>query len=439
MISEIDTAFWPVYTAAAVFAIVYVLVVTEKINGGMAAIVGALVLLILGIVDWNAAFTHHVYLNALLLLLGMMVTSAVADKSGIVHFAALKLIQAFSGNLSAVLISVTLSAAVSSALLGSGPALLLLAPLILRIGKILRIGPVPLLIMSVIACNLGGMTTLVGNVPNMMIGSAAGINTEGFVRHMLPPALLLLVIHFILLMLIFRKEMSGIRSRRAELEKINPASWLSSSRRALLSLSVLLLMVGGLIWHDRLQLSSGTVAAAAAVLMIMINVRSTEDVQQVREKMDFKTLGVLIGFYVLAGGLVETGIISEISMRLLELTNESKVLAALMLFGVTGVLSAVLDPVPLTAAGIPLIQTIGLQMGVVRPSDLNELWWALALGCGIGSSGTLAGSVAGVLAAGFAQKEGYRFSYLSYLIVAFPLTLLALAAGGWYLYAYVLQ
>ncbi|NGZ73685.1 ArsB/NhaD family transporter [Saccharibacillus alkalitolerans] len=438
MISEIDTAFWPVYTAAAVFVIVYMLVVTEKINGGLAAMAGALALLLLGIVDWSAALTHHMYVNALLLLVGMAVTAAAADLSGIMHYAALKIVRAVSGSLPAVLIVVTLIAAASSALLGSGPGLLLLAPLILRIGKALRVGPVPLLIMSVIACNLGGMTTLVGSVPNIMIGSAADLDTIDFARRLLPPALLLLAVHLLLLMLIFRKEMRTGSGRRTELEALEPVGYLSGRGRALMSLGVLILLAAGLIWHDNLRADSGTVAVIAAALMLLVNIRSSSEARQIRERLDFKTFGVLIGFYVIAGGLVETGIVGEIAMRLLELTNENKALTALVLFGVSGLLSSVLDPVPLTAAAVPLIQTIGLQVEVVRPSDLNDLWFALALGCGIGSSGTLAGSVAGVLAAGLAQKEGYPFSYLSYLVIAFPLTLLALGAGGWYLWAHIL-
>ncbi len=438
MISAFDTAFWPVYTAAAVFAIVYVLVVTEKINGSLAAGVGALLLLVMGIVDWNAALTHHILWNALLLLLGMTVTAAAADRSGIVQFAALKLIRLCRGSLPAILAAVTLSAAAASALLGSGPALLLLAPLILRLGRTLRIGPVPLLIMSVIACNLGGMTTLVGSVPNMMIGSAAELDTRAFAAHLWIPGLSLLVVHLVLLMVIFRREMRGGASRRAEIQAMEPSLDVSDRPRALLSLGVLILLVAGLLGQEHLRLSSGAIAVYAALLMLLVNVRSAGEARQIRERMDFKTPGVLIGFYILAGGLVETGITGEIATRLLELTNENKSLTALVLFAVSGLLSAVLDPVPLTAAAIPLVQTIGLQMEVVRPSDLNPLWWALALGCGIGSSGTLVGSVAGVLAAGLAQKEGYRFSYFSYLVVAFPLTLLALGAGGWYLYAHIL-
>ncbi|OWA36533.1 hypothetical protein B9G55_00105 [Saccharibacillus sp. O16] len=439
MISAIDTAFWPVYTAAAAFGIVYVLVVTEKINGGWAAIVGALLLLVLGIVDWNAALLHHIGLNTLLLLMGIMVTAAGADRSGIVQAIALGIIGRAAGNLPIVLIVVTLFAACTSALLGSGPALLLLAPLILRIGKTLRIGPVPFLIMSVIACNLGGMTTLVGSVPNMMIGSAAGIDTLAFIRVLGIPALLLLAVHLVLLLLIFRRDMQGEGSRRLEdLKAMEPNLYVPDRRRALASLGVLMMLGLGLLLHKQLHLASGTIALVSGLLMLVIHTRSIHDLRKMVEYMDLKTLGVLVGFYVLAGGLVETGITGELTMRLLELTNENKSLTAMVLFVVSGLLAAVLDPIPLTAAAIPLIQAIGIQMEVVRQSDLSSLWWALALGAGIGSSGTLAGSVAGVLAAGLAQKEGYRFSYLSYLVIAFPLTLLALAAGGWYLYTYML-
>ncbi|GEM_PF-3934569 len=439
MLSAIDTAFWPVYTAAAAFGIVYMLVVTEKINGGLAAVLGALVLLVLGIVDWNAALQHHIGLNALMLLLGMTATAAGADRSGIVQGMALAIIRRTAGNLPAVLSVVTLLAALMAALLGSGPALLLLAPLILRIGRALRIGPIPFLIMSVIACNLGGMTTLAGSVPNMMIGSAAGIDTLGFVKVLLVPALLLLVAHLGLLMLIFRREMRGAgKHRLEELQTMESGLYMPDRRRALASLVVLILLMAGLLVHEKLNLASGTVAVWVGAIMLAVNARSAAELRQIFDRMDFKTPGVLVGFYVLAGGLVETGIIGEVTTRLLELTNENKSVTAIVLFAVSGLLAAVLDPVPLTAAAIPLIQTIGLQMEVVRQSDLSALWWALALGTGIGSSGTLAGSVAGVLAAGLAQKEGYRFSYLSYFVVAFPLTLLALAAGAWYLYTNIL-
>ncbi|OWR29333.1 hypothetical protein CDO73_14105 [Saccharibacillus sp. O23] len=438
MISAIDTAFWPVYTAAAVFGIVYVLVVTEKINGAVSAILGALILLVSGIVDWNAALLHHIGLNALLLLLGMMTTAAAADRSGIVQAIALKILRMTSGNLPAVLIFVTLLAAFTASLLGSGPALLLLAPLILRIGKTLRIGPVPFLIMSVIACNLGGMTTLTGSVPNMMIGSAAGMDTPDFAKVLFVPAALLLLVHLALLMLIFRREMGSGADRREELRAMESAIYVPDRRRAIASLAVLILLAFGLVLHEPLKLASGTVAVLSGAAMLMVNARSFAELRQIVERMDFKTPGVLIGFYVLAGGLVETGIVGELAVRLLELANDNKSLTALVVFAVAGLFAAVLDPIPLTAAAIPLIQTIGIQMEVVRQSDLSPLWWALALGCGIGSSGTLAGSVAGVLAAGLAQKEGYRFSYVSYFVVAFPLTLLALAAGGWYLYAKIL-
>ncbi|MCQ4086295.1 SLC13 family permease [Saccharibacillus sp. JS10] len=438
MISDMEPAFWPIYTAIAVFVIAYLLVVTEKVNAGVAALTGGLLLLILGIVDWNAAFSQHIGWHTLWLITNMMIIAASIDRSGIVHFAAIRIVQLFSSNGFIILGFMTLVAAVAAALLGSGPALLLLAPLILRIGKLLNIRPVPFLIMSVIACNLGGMTTLVGSVPNMMIGAAADLDTRAFASYLLLPVVFLLLVHMAILLLIFRRELRTSATEKQERAKLDPYAYLAGRRQAVWSLIVLVVLIIGLIWHKQLDMTSSAVASIAALAMIVVNVHSMEDVRKIRERMDFKTLGVIAGFYVIAAGLVETGITGEMAARLLELTNENKSLTALVLFAIVGIFSAVLDPIPLIAGVIPLIETIGFQMEVVRPKDLQSLWLAVALGSGIGSSGTLAGSVAGVLAAGFAYKEGYRFSYLSYLLIALPLTLLALVLGGWYLYTYIL-
>jgi len=308
-----------------------------------------------------------------------------------------------------ILILFSLITAVLSAFLDNVTTVLILTPVIILISVELGLSPVPYIISSTIASNIGGMATLIGDPPNIMIGSAAGLGFSDFLINLGPLVLLLLIIHSLMIYVLFRKKLSVGMERRARIMEFDEKASISDKGLLIKSLSVLALVVIMFLLHGLTGLEPSTIAlGGAALLMLLVG---GEDVEEFFHEVEWSTIFFFIGLFIMVGGLVELGVINFLAQKYLQLTEGNLFVTAESIIWVSGFLSAFLDNIPYVATMIPLVESLGEQLGQVA---LQPVWWSLAIGACLGGNGTLIGASANVVSAGISGRSGYKISFLEF-------------------------
>lgn len=430
--SQLHTSVWQVAAAVLIFVLTYVFILAERYNRALVALGGAALMLILGLVDIKAAATYHIVWQTLLLMGGMMIITGAVGESGFFQYMAVKTIQWKKGKPLRILLHLTLLAALGSAVLDQVTAILLIVPVTLAVCRVLKLGPVPFLVSVMAASNIGAAATLVGGQTNMMIGTAAGLDFNSFLIRLAPVALLILAVTMLFLWLVYRKKWENSPDNKKDWMSLDAESYVVNPRLAILSLSVLGLTFLGFMVLPLAQIEEGTVAAIGALVILIAGFRQIRPLKAL-ESVEWVTLVFLAGFFILVGGLVETGVISKMAARLLEITDGGIPFTSQMVLWFSAVGAAVLENVPWTATMIPLIQEIGVQTNSASQS-LNPLWWALALGVSLGGNGSLVGASSNMIAAGMAVRGGSGVTYTDFLKVGLPVTLISLMISSVYLY-----
>lgn len=435
---------WQVIAAIVVFLAVYAIVITDRLSRTVFALAGAVVILLLGIVGLEEAYRHHIEWRMIFLLIGMMLLTGTVNKSGLFQYAAVKAVQRAKGDPVIVLIALALLTAAGSALLDSVMTVLLIVPVTLSITRVLGVNPTPYLIAEIIAANVGGTATLIGGLPNMMIGSAnPHLTFNDFLIAAAPASILVLAASLGLLVLLYRRKLTADAHKRRELMKMKAGDAVADPALLRKSLYVLGLTLAGFLLHGPLSTWTGVrieaaVIAIAGALLLMLTGLKGDAVEEAIDGVEWKTIVFFAGLFILVGGLAETGVIGRLATRLMELTSGDLTYLSLLMLWVSGIVSATVDNTPFVAAVIPLLQDVGLQMDAAAPEALNPVWWSLALGSGFGGGGTLIGASINVIAAGLAARDGVRISYMEFLKIGGPLTLLSLLLSTLYVYVFLL-
>ncbi len=435
---------WQPTVALVIFLVAYAIWMTEQLNRALVALIAAVLFLLLGIVQWSHAFQLYINWDTLLLWIGLVVMAAVLGRSGWIHRLASVLIRASGRRPALLYLYIMLLAGLGAALLDAVTMMLLLVPIILAVAKAFRVSATPFLIGSILAANLGGIATLIGQPANIWLGTAnPQLDFGAFVTALGPIVLLLFVMNIGLVWLCYCKTLRIQRSvlQPDKLSIVQPEltdSSHSAVQRAVVPILYALVIIL-LVFASQLGLQPGWIAAGGAVLLLLAG-KWTSGIRPfgLLKQMEWDTLLFFAGLFILAGGLVQTGWVITGATYLIELTNGNMRMVAMIMLWMTGLLSLAMDHMPWIAAAIPLLQETGKQMEASSPELLNPLWWALALGAGVGSSGTLLGSAAGLIAASMAEREGQRLRYVEFLRIALPLTLLSLLLASLYL-IYVLM
>ncbi|KUP05840.1 membrane protein [Bacillus coahuilensis p1.1.43] len=413
-----------------IFIVTYLFLMTEKWNRILAAFGGGISMLVIGAYSIDQALFQYIDWKTITLLFAMMLIVTMTSKTGFFEYSAIKLAQMVKGNGVAILLIFTFLAAVGSAFLANVTIAMLLVPILFTLIRILELPPIPYLISMILACNIGGTATLIGDPPNMMIGQAVEHFTfNAFIVNLMPVAALVLGISMLLLTLLYYRQLTVSEEKVEELSKLNPKDYLKKENGLVVSLSVLLLVLIGFSLQSYLHLDVTTVAIAGAVLlMALLEKRYSPD--EILREVEWGTLFFFMGLFLLVGGLEEVGIIDEMAREILMLTEgDMKSTAFVILWG-TGILSAVVDNIPFVAAMIPVI-TEFQEFGMV---NMDPLWWSLALGACLGGNGTLLGSSSNLVIVGLALKERVEIKFTSYLAVGIPITLISLSVSTLYVY-----
>ncbi|MFZ5351148.1 MAG: SLC13 family permease [Bacillota bacterium] len=414
-----------VLQAAIIFLLTYVAIVTEKLNRTLIALLGALIMIIFSVISQEHAFAS-IDFNTIGLLVGMMIIVIILKRTGIFQYIAIRAAKAAKGEPWRILVLLSVITASASAFLDNVTTILLVAPVTLVITDTLNINPIPFLFSEILAANIGGTATLIGDPPNIMIGGATGLGFMDFVLNLTPVVIVIFIVTIFLLKFGYGKSLNTSEELKIKITELDETKAIQDRRLLVKSLIILALTIIGFVLHQFLMLESATIALLGAVLLLLISGVEPEDILV---EIEWTTIFFFTGLFILVGALEEVGIINNIAVKLIALTNSDLFLMTMLILWISAILSAFLDNIPFVATMIPLIHSMGELSGI----DVTSLWWALSLGACLGGNGTIIGASANVIANGMLEKHGYKIGFFTYMKTAFPIMLVSIAIAAVYL------
>src|SRR4051794_3726080 len=421
--------------ALVVFFVAYVLIATEWTHKLLAALGGAAVLFALGVTDPDHAFYSHetgVDWNVIFLLLGMMIIVGVLRRTGVFEYVAIWAAKRAKGSPLRVLILLTLITAVASAFLDNVTTVILIAPVTLLVCDRLGVDPVPFLIAEVMASNIGGTATLIGDPPNIIIASRSGLTFNDFLIHLAPLVVIVLVVFTLILPRLFKGSFDADPDRVQDVLRLNEREAIQDTRLLIKSGVVLLAVLIGFVGHALFNLEPAVVALLGAGLLVLISKLPTRDYMG---SVEWQTLLFFAGLFIMVGALVKTGVIDTLARAVGDVTNGRPLLATMLILVVSAVLSGIVDNIPYVATMSPVVQE--LTKNLTDPSHAHALWWALAAGADFGGNATAVGASANVVVIGIALRAGSPISFWEFTrkgVIITAITILIAAPYLWLRY-----
>ena len=407
-----------------IFVIVMILIISEKVHRTTAALAGAVALILAGIVTFDTGVSH-IDFGTLGVLVGMMIFVAVVKNSGIFEYLAIRAAKIAKGNPWLIMVLFCLITAVLSAFLDNVTTVLLIGPVTFTVCKMLEISPVPFFIAEIIASNVGGTATLIGDPPNIMIGSATGLTFFDFLMYDGPAVLIILAAAMICFYFIYGRKMGVAEDKQASIMTLHAHEAIKSKSLFYKSVVMAVITAVAFVLHGAVHIEPSVVALAAAAIMLIL---SRVEVEEVLMDVEWSTIGFFAGLFVVVGGLAETGVIEMLANALIDATGGDLFLTIIIMVWASAIISSFLDNIPLVATLIPIVQTME-----AAGLDVMPYWWAISLGACIGGIGTLIGASANVVLAGISGKYGYPITFMEYTKIGFPLMILFTAIACIYL------
>lgn len=411
------------FISIIIFLLVILSIITEKIDRTVAAISGAVLMIITNVLTLDKSISY-IDFNTIGVLLGMMIVVSIVKNSGLFEYIAIYTAKKSNGNPWRIMVYFILITAILSALLDNVTTVLLVGPMTIVICQILKVNPVPFLMTEIIASNVGGTSTLIGDPPNIMIGSAANLSFSDFIINLGFVVIVILISLIICFKLIYKKEINNVTNEVA-ITSLDENKAIQDKPLLYKSIVVLFLILLGFIFHSRLNIESSIVALSGACIMLVIG---KQDAGEIINSVEWSTIIFFIGLFIVVGGISESGVIKNLASYLIELTNGNTTYTMCIILWVSAIISSFLDNIPFVATLIPLILTMQAQGMNVMP-----LWWATSLGACLGGNGTLIGASANVVLANIGEKHGYDISFKKYFRLGFPVMLLTIFISTIYL------
>lgn len=412
--------------ALIIFAVLYLIISFEVINKTVVALFGASIFLVLKIIGAEEAYSIIDW-NVIFLLISMMIIVGITKRTGFFQYVAIRAAKSVKGEPVAILILLSVICAVFSALLDNVTTVLIIVPVTILIAVELGISPIPFVISIAISSNIGGTATLIGDPPNIMIGSSAGFSFMDFVVTLGPPAAVSLLLYLLIIYFHFRKKLIVSTERKARIMEFDHTKAITDKKLLVKCLCVLTAVITGFLLHGVLHLEASSIAMlGASVLMLITRV---DDLDEVFRDIEWGTIFFFVGLFILVGGLVETGAIKLAAQYLLSLTSGDIEKTSILMIWVSGIFSAFVDNIPYVATMIPLVHDMGLSLGA---EAITPIWWSLALGACLGGNGTLVGASANVVSAGLAGKSGYKITFMEFTKYGFGFMILSLAVSTFF-------
>jgi Na+/H+ antiporter NhaD/arsenite permease-like protein len=411
--------------AILIFIMAYALIISEKVNRVAVSLTGAALMVVLKLITQENAITK-IDFNTIGLLIGMMVIVNITKRTGIFEYMAIKVAKFSKGNPMKILIMFSTLTAVLSGLLDNVTTVLLIVPVTLVVTKTLEVNPIPFLLCEILASNIGGTATLIGDPPNIMIGSAGNLGFMDFIKNVFPIAAVIYIVTILLIKYKYKSYMKTTEEDKEKIMHLNEQKAIRDKKLLRKSLSVIFLTFAGFIFHSAIGFESATVALIGAVTLLLI---SKTDPEEILREVEWGTIFFFVGLFIMTGVLEDMGVMKMLAEGLLSLTKGNMVATGMIILWTSAIASAFIDNIPFVATMIPLIKT----MGAMTSMNLQPLWWSLSLGACLGGNGTMIGASANLVVIGIAAKSGYEISFKKYFKVGFPLMLVSIVISTIYL------
>ena len=421
--------------SAAILIVAYIFIALEKIPKVTVALLGASVTLILGLLgqdkllngNFDAGyFINFIDFNVIFLLVSMMIVVSIASRSGMFNWVAVEMLKRTKGHPKLILIALSVFTAVASAFLDNVTTVILIMPVTFVIAKELDINPVPFLITEILASNIGGTATLIGDPPNIIIGSSAGFSFMDFLLELTDIVLLILAVCTGILLFIFRKELICKPEKMKNIVELDNSHTITDKALMFRAGLVLFLVIVGFVLHDVIHIQSCVVALAGASVLLLF-----EKPKNIFQEVEWNTIFFFIGLFIIIGGLEHAGGIKLMSEWLLNITNGSQKATAMIILWASGILSGIIDNIPYTATMAPLLIEVQKVMGV---EYTHPLWWCLSLGACLGGNMTIIGAAANVIVSETSASAGYPIKFMDFLKYGILITTVSLILSTIYIW-----
>ena len=423
--------------SGAILLIAYIFIASEKIQKSVVALVGASLTMLLGLIPLSLNLEHNVkgvfeYVDfeVIFLLIGMMIIVNIASRSGVFKWLAINLLKLTKGHPKTVLFALAAFTAIASAFLDNVTTVVLMMPITFVIAKEFETDPVPFLITEVLASNIGGTATLIGDPPNIIIGTRAGLSFMNFVQELTPIVFLTFMVSIGVLIFLFRKGLKTTPEKMEHVANLDNSKTITNKNLMIRSVITLGLVILGFVTHDITHISAYVFAVSGASFLLLF-----EKPKEIYRDVEWLTIFFFIGLFIIIGGFEANGGIKFLADQLIVLTHGSLELATMVILWASGILSGIIDNIPYTATMAPLISEL------INPANPNAmtgathaLWWALSLGACLGGNLTIIGAAANVLVSETSASRGHKISFLRFMKYGALITFISLVLSSFYLY-----
>jgi len=437
MVSNVYFGLSPLWVSTALLILTYAVIISEQINRSVVTLVGASVMVVLGVMTQEEAI-RGIDWNTIGLLAGMMILVSISRRSGMFQYMAIWSAKAARAHPAGILFLLQVTTAVVSAFLDNVTTVLLIVPVTLAITKELEVPPYPFLVGEIIASNIGGTATLIGDPPNIMIGSQAGLAFDDFVIHLTPVIVVVLIAQTLMTHLLWGREMKATPAAEARVLAMVPAEAITDWLLLKQALAVLAVVLVAFVFARPLRLEPATIAMlGAAVLMLLDNwahhtEKASHNIHQTFGDVEWITIFFFIGLFIIVHGVDVSGLLALLAGKLVAATGGDLATTGYVILWGSAFLSAIIDNIPFVATMIPLIKNMAASYG--GADKIEPLWWSLSLGACLGGNGTLIGASANLTVAGIAERNGIPFRFLTYTMYAFPMMLVSIVISHVYLW-----
>jgi Na+/H+ antiporter NhaD/arsenite permease-like protein len=435
--SHVYFGFDPMWVSTGILVITYAVIMSEQVNRAVVALAGAGVMVIIGVLQQEEAI-RGIDWNTLGLLSGMMILVSVSRRSGMFEFVAVWSARAAKAHPGGIMILLQVATAILSALLDNVTTVLLIVPVTIAITQTLKVPPYPYLFAEIMASNIGGTATLIGDPPNIIIGSQVDLTFNDFVYNLAPVIVVILIVQTIMIHILWGKDLRATPEAEATVMAMNPIEAIKDWVLLKQGLAVLTLVMIGFVMARQLHLEPATIAlTGAAVLMLLDNwshhsEKASHNIHSTFGDVEWITIFFFLGLFVVVHGVEVGGLLHLLAEKLVAATGGDLAHAGYAILWASAFLSAIVDNIPFVATMIPLIKSMAPAFG--GPEHIMPLWWCLSLGACLGGNGTLVGASANLTVAGISERNGVPFRFLTYTLYALPMMIVSVAIANVYVW-----
>ncbi|MBI1204220.1 MAG: hypothetical protein GC182_17100 [Rhodopseudomonas sp.] len=436
-VSHVILGLNPMWVSTCILAVTYAVIMSEKINRAIVALVGAGIMIVVGVLDQDQAI-HGIDWNTIGLLTGMMILVSISRRSGMFQYLAIWSAQAARAHPAGILIVLQITTAVLSAFLDNVTTVLLIVPVTFAICTTLKVPAYPYLFAEIFASNIGGTATLIGDPPNILIGSQVGLTFNDFVINLAPIIIVVMLVQALIIHVLWGKDLRSTPESQAAVMAMKASESIEDWLLLKQALVVLTLVMVGFVLARHLHLEPATIAMLGAAILMMLdnwahhNEKAAHNIHQTFGDVEWITIFFFIGLFVVVHGVDVGGLLNLLATKLVAATGGNMAHAGIAILWASAFLSAIVDNIPFVATMIPLIKSMAPAFG--GPEHIQPLWWCLSLGACLGGNGTLIGASANLTVAGISERNGVPFRFVTYTLYAAPMMIVSVAICNVYIW-----